>query len=364
MNKFKVCVYGVCKNEAQFVDRFMDSLGDEADVVIIGDTGSTDDTAQKFLDKGALVYDIPTKPWRFDKARNDLLKFIPDDIDICVSLDVDEVVNKGWRKCLEDAWTATTTRANYLYTWSFNKDGTPGVQFNQHRIHSRHDYKWIYPTHEVLQYIGSKKEENVFVNGLEVDHYPDVTKFRGFNLELLELALQENPDDCRNTHYLGREYMFARRWDDCIAILKKYLAFPNATWKDERSASMKFIAVCFNAKGDYNESKGWLLRSIAETPYIREPYIQLAFIAYEHADWPTVYYAVAKALEIKSKNIFGYPNDPRAWDSNIYDLGSIACYYIGFYVKALEYAQIALTMSPDDERLKKNLEIVLASQIK
>ena len=52
LNKYKICVYGVCKNEEKFVDRFMDSLGDEADLVVIGDTGSTDNTAQKFRDRG------------------------------------------------------------------------------------------------------------------------------------------------------------------------------------------------------------------------------------------------------------------------------------------------------------------------
>ena len=41
MSRYKVCVYAVCKDEEQFVDRFMVNLK-EADMVIIGDTGSTD----------------------------------------------------------------------------------------------------------------------------------------------------------------------------------------------------------------------------------------------------------------------------------------------------------------------------------
>jgi tetratricopeptide (TPR) repeat protein len=335
----------------------MDCIG-EADIVVIGDTGSSDNTAEKFRARGAIVYDIPIIPWRFDKARNELLKFIPEDIDICFSLDVDEVINPGWRKCLEDAWMPTTTRGRYLYTWSFNADGSPGVQFGQQRIHSRHGYRWIYPTHEVLEYIGDKADECVFIEGLKVDHYPDAAKNRGFNLSLLELALQEYPDDCRNTHYLGREYMFARRWDDSITTLKKYLSLPEATWKDERSASMRFIGLCYNAKGNYLEAKCWMMRAIAETPNIRDPYIELAFLSYGKEDWILVYYAVTEALQIKEKNIFGYPNDPRAWNSNIYDLGAVACYNIGLFNQALEYAQMALALSPDDGRLKGNLTLI------
>jgi glycosyltransferase involved in cell wall biosynthesis len=361
LNKYKICVYGVCKNEEQFVDRFMDCLGD-ADMVVIGDTGSTDNTAEKFRARGAVVYDIPVIPWRFDKARNELLKFIPEDVDICFSLDVDEVLNAGWRKCIEDCWTKDTTRGRYLYTWSYNADGTPGVQFSQHRMHARQGYHWIYPTHEVLEYIGDKQDSCIYIEGLKVDHYPDNTKNRGFNLSLLELALKEFPDDVRNTHYLGREYMFARRWDDSIATLKKYLSLPNATWAEERSASMRFIGLCYSAKGNYAEAKSWTLRAIAETPAIRDPYIALAFLSYGKRDWVPVYFAVTEALKIKDKNIYGYPNDPRAWNSDIYDLGAIACYHIGLLQQSVEYAQTALSLSPDDERLKGNLALMKARE--
>ena len=41
----KVCVYAICKNESQFVDRFMDSMS-EADYVCVLDTGSSDDTVK------------------------------------------------------------------------------------------------------------------------------------------------------------------------------------------------------------------------------------------------------------------------------------------------------------------------------
>ena len=42
----KIVVYGICKNEASFADRWMDSMG-EADKVVVLDTGSEDGTAEK-----------------------------------------------------------------------------------------------------------------------------------------------------------------------------------------------------------------------------------------------------------------------------------------------------------------------------
>ena len=42
----KVIVYAIAKNEAHFVNRWVDSM-QEADEIIVLDTGSTDDTVEK-----------------------------------------------------------------------------------------------------------------------------------------------------------------------------------------------------------------------------------------------------------------------------------------------------------------------------
>ena len=69
MGKYKVCVYAICKNEEQFVDRWMDSMG-EADQVVVLDTGSEDGTVERLRARGALVTREVIDPWRFDTARN------------------------------------------------------------------------------------------------------------------------------------------------------------------------------------------------------------------------------------------------------------------------------------------------------
>jgi len=93
----KICVYAIAKNEEQFVKRFCESAQD-ADMILIADTGSTDNTASLARAFGALVYDISVKPWRFDIARDTALCLIPGDYDVCVSLDLDEVLEPGWRE--------------------------------------------------------------------------------------------------------------------------------------------------------------------------------------------------------------------------------------------------------------------------
>ena len=65
----KIAVYAISKNESAFVKKFCDSAKD-ADVILIADTGSTDDTVAIAKECGATVYDICISPWRFDKARD------------------------------------------------------------------------------------------------------------------------------------------------------------------------------------------------------------------------------------------------------------------------------------------------------
>ena len=63
----RIAVYAICKNESQFVDRWMDSMS-EADQVVVLDTGSTDDTVERLKKRGAQVTVELISPWRFDVA--------------------------------------------------------------------------------------------------------------------------------------------------------------------------------------------------------------------------------------------------------------------------------------------------------
>ena len=238
----KVCVYAICKNESQFVERWMASMG-EADAVVVLDTGSTDDTVERF------------DPWRFDTARNRSLDLVPEDADICVCTDLDEVLHPGWRALLEAAWVPGTTRATYRYTWNFLPDGREGHVFWYSKVHARHGYRWTHPVHEVLTPDPGLVEHVVTVPGMQLDHHADESKSRAQYLPLLELSVQEDPEDDRNMHYLGREYMFRGQWEKAIATLKRHLSLPRATWRDERCASMRFLARCCQAMGQEGEAE-------------------------------------------------------------------------------------------------------------
>ena len=213
----KVCVYAICKNEEKFVDDWVKSMS-EADEIYVLDTGSTDNTIKKLKENGVNVKVEIIKPWRFDVARNKSLELVPLDADICVCTDLDERFKSGWRYELEKIWEKDTNRLRYNYNWSFDEYGNPATNFYIEKIHSRKNYKWVHPVHEVLKYTGDKIEKILTNDVITVNHYPDVKKSRGQYLELLELSVKEEPEDDRNMHYLGREYMYYGKWNECIEI--------------------------------------------------------------------------------------------------------------------------------------------------
>ena len=357
MKKRKICVYAISKNEEKFVSRWVESMK-EADEIYVLDTGSTDKTVKLLKEKGVKVTSEEINPWRFDIARNKSLALLPEDTDICVCTDLDEVFVKGWRKKLEEIWKDDTTRLAYNYNWSLDEENKPVVNFYIEKIHSRNDYKWTHPVHEVLTYIGKNKENKITTDDITVNHYPDSTKSRSSYLPLLELSVKEDPDDDRNMHYLGREYMYYGKWNKCIDTLIKHLSLPRATWKDERCASMRFIARSYKNLKRYREAEMWLKLAIKEAPYLRDPYVEMALLHYKQDHFKEVIKYCNEALKIKT-HTKSYINEPFSFNETIYDLLSISYYYEGDYQKSLENVNEAIIRNPYDNRLIENKKLTL-----
>ena len=351
-------MYAISKNEEQFVERFM-KTAKEADKVFVLDTGSTDNTVSKLKKLGAIVKEKEIKPWRFDVARNESLKMVPDDFNICVCLDLDEVIMPGWRKKLEKLWDKNTTRLRYNYNWQLDENDKPIINFYIEKIHLRKNYKWTHPVHEVLTY-ENKNEVIKTTNEITINHYPDNTKSRQSYLPLLELSVKEDPEDDRNMHYLGREYMYYQKWNECIDTLIKHLNLKSATWKDERCASMRFIARSYINLNRYDEAKMWLDKAMKEAPYLRDPFMERAFLEYRLNNWNEVVKYCNKALDIKT-HTKTYINESFSWDYSPYDLLSVAYFNKQQYDLSLFYVNKALDMDKDNERLKENKEIILKS---
>lgn len=354
MNKYKVCVYAISKNEEAFVERWYNSMK-EADAIYVLDTGSTDNTVNKLREHDINVSIKEIKPWRFDIARNLSLDMVPEDCDICVCTDLDEVLNEGWREELERVWNDDTTRCRYIYNWKLDKEDKPIISFYYEKFHARKCFKWIYPVHEVLSYDGS--ESYVITDKIILNHYPDASKSRSSYLGLLELSVKEYPESDRNRHYLGREYMFHSRWNEAIDTLLSHLKMKNATWKDERAASMRFIARCYKNLNRLEEARMWFKNAIIEAPYLRDAYVELAMLEYNEKNYLEVDKYCKEAIKIKI-NERSYINEPFTFDETTYDLLSISNYYLDKYEDSLYYIDEALKINPNNERIINNKKLI------
>ena len=124
-------------------------------------------------------------------------------------------------------------------------------------------------------------------------------KSRSSYLPLLELAIKENPENDRNMHYLGREYMYYGKYEEAITTLEKHLNLKSATWKDERCASMRFIARTYMKINRPKEALMWANMAIKESHYLRDPYMEKALITYELKNYKETEKLCLEALKIK-----------------------------------------------------------------
>jgi glycosyltransferase involved in cell wall biosynthesis len=347
--KLKIAVYAISKNEEKFAERFCKAASD-ADLIFVADTGSTDKTVEILEANGAQVGHIYINPWRFDDARNAALHMLPPDIDVCVSLDLDEVLQPGWREKIEEIWVPGTTRMRYHFDWGM------GIAFPYEKIHARKGYRWHHPCHEYP--VPDRIEEKyVQTNKLLVIHQPDPTKSRGQYLDLLRVSIEEDPNCPRNAFYYARELRFNGQWGKAVEEGQRYLALPRATWANERCYAMRTIGQCYQEMGDMDNALSWFRKAAAEYPGTREPWCELAFACYLTNRWAECYGAALSCLAIKDRELV-YTIDPSVWGAKPHDLAAIAAWNLKLYDSAKKHAMDAVELEPDDSRLKANLEAI------
>lgn len=344
--KPKICVYAIAKNESAFVERFCRSAED-ADLVLIADTGSTDETVDLAKANGATVHQVCITPWRFDVARNAALALVPNDIDICVSLDMDEVLEPGWREEVERLWTHGITRLRYKF------DCGSGFIVIHEKIHARKGYVWKHLCHE---YPCADRIEERFASTDKViaTHLPDVTKSRGQYLDMLFAAAAEEPQNHRYSFYYARELHFTQRWDHSLAEFNRFLSLPGATWNKERCYAMRTMARCCASLNRKSEAVDWARKAVLEDPHTREAWCELAQQAHNDSRWEECFGAAMSALRISDRDTT-FTNDPAVFGAWPHDMASLAAHNMKLPDVALAQARLAVEKSPDDTRMRQNL---------
>jgi tetratricopeptide (TPR) repeat protein len=288
----------------EFVERWAASALD-ADERLLVDTGTTEtDAIQCARDLGIRVEEISVKPWRFNTARNAGWALVDPDMDLVVKLDVDEVLQSGWRDVLEDAPPAD--RYSYRYIWNHTPDGEPDVEFAADHTTTRFNWVWEHPVHESLLWVGEGNPVKVHLP-FTIEHFADPSKPRAQYLPMLAQAVKERPDEDRMAHYYARELFYRGDWNEARLQFMRHLSLPSATWSPERAQSYRYIA-----KMDYHPEK-WLLKAVAEDPSRREAWSDLAehYASLGETDIASGFAMRALSIEDRPGD---YMTESKAWD--------------------------------------------------
>ncbi len=312
------------------------------------DTGSTDDTVQRAQRLGIVTDRIAVEPFRYDVARNLALDLVPAEIDVCLSLDLDEVLLPGWRSHLEEAWRTGATRVTCWHSWLWSDDYPPLRFTSDDRIHARRDYRWRFPVHEQLERVGGEAEV-IAASPIEIKHLRDTRAARPHYLPLLRLRADEHPDDGSTAHLLACEARLNGLWDEARCQERRALGLSLSP--NERLHAMLMLAFLEPAARE-----DWLLAACKEFPERREPWCTLAQFHFDHQRWRACRAAVYVALRIQQP-ADDYLANPFAWGPWPDRLAALASHELGDDQLTVHHARRGLRSSPTDAELSALLYV-------
>lgn len=350
----KIAVYTIAKNEEKNAEAFMKNCS-SADLIVVGDTGSTDRTVEIISDMGGTVIPVRVVPWRFDIPRNTVLSVLPPEIDFCFAMDLDTRFQQDdWRDIIESKWKVEEhDRLRFRYIHSVAADGTANATSMKSFAHSRNNYIWMHAVHEMLYYTGPATERILSLPELVTEHR-QLSKDRSSYLQLLELEC--NSPTCTTQHifWLIREYVTHKQWAEVVTWTDKFMERPDR-WNVERGMALKYKAKALSHLDRSEEALVTHMMSIAEAPKMREVWMDLAWYHYTRKQWTQAYSAVAQALTIINKPE-NYLTTEEAWGYKIHELAYNCARYSGLTLKAKEHIEMAMRLAPKASYLKKLAE--------
>jgi tetratricopeptide (TPR) repeat protein len=360
----KICVYAIARNESKFVEKWLSSMS-EADYIVVLDTGSNDGTYD-MLRKDSRVTRCRQKiitPWRFDTARNLSMELVPDDANILVCTDLDEVFDTGWAETLRARWNPQEhVRGWYQYAWSHDAGGNPNRVFTYDKIHDKNWY-WKYQVHECLVsdiYDSAYTEEHsLHLNDdVYLHHYPDMNKPRDSYLNLLIERTREYPEDTDGKIYLAHEMHYRGLYQPSIAMLEVIIPIIERNYNTiELASCFLFLGDNYRCLGDKNKAISNYNRAIEIDRTYREPYLAIAEIMNENGLYHMAVGYVDEAIKQSYRHYTWLERDT-SWKEQVYDILSVSYYYIGEIKASYQNAVLAHEINPANERIASNYHMI------
>lgn len=147
----------------------------------------------------------------------------------------------------------------------------------------------------------------------------------------------------------ARELFFYGRFEEAAKLFRRHLTMPESIWPPERAWSMRYLAKIYPTEAEH-----WLMHACAEYPNGAEVWTDLAKYYYNKSNWFGMYFAAKRSLDCQlNKGL--YLSEPESYGWWPQDMAALSAYRLGYFKEALHHGQIALSLNPNDQRLKDNL---------
>jgi glycosyltransferase involved in cell wall biosynthesis/LmbE family N-acetylglucosaminyl deacetylase len=244
-----VCI--IAKNEEALIARCLESVTG-ADAIYVCDTGSQDKTveiAKKYTNNVCLSYIWDDD---FSGAQNHCKSHVKEDW--ILSLDCDEYLDCDFsevRKAVELA-------EKYVSVLMISEGGGT-LKFRFSRLfRNSPDIFWCQKIHKHLNLPGEGEPVgNVrIVFGWSPAHNNDPDRA----LRILERVVREEEDPGRNLYYLGREYWYKGRYQECTRTLGRYVQVSG--WPAEKADAFLIMSQAYSAQGLDEDAKDAILQAL------------------------------------------------------------------------------------------------------
>lgn len=272
--KLSVCL--IVKNEEQMLAKCLQSV-QQADEIIICDTGSTDKTVEIALQYTPHVFTDYTWNDNFAEARNHAKSKATGDY--ILSIDADETLSENGikliRKLLQkpnlpDAFSIPMVDANIRH-----------VHYLVRLFKNTPEIFWEVGgggyVHETINNTGSKITEHVSITyGYSPTHMLDP----GLDMRLLEKSVIDFPANPRNYYYFAREYYYRREYLTASNILRSYLNL--STFLEEKADAWLMLARCLWQMHKGDDARIACLNAIGINANFKEAVLFMAELSWEH----------------------------------------------------------------------------------
>lgn len=354
MSKVPVSVCMIAKNEEKYLEECLRRIKPYGFEIVITDTGSTDRTkeiAKKYADK---VLDFE---WvnDFSAARNFCVEHASNNW--VLILDCDEYVENIDVRALRICMQKFPRCAGDMHMKIIAYDTAGRLQYttaNVTRFYNRNYYKYINPIHEQVRLIEDEESAgDIFHLPMDVVHQgyalspEEMEKKQTRNIEMLQKALEEQPNDPYYLFQIGQSLIILNRYEEAVPNFEK--AVQNMINWDTAYAPILVIALAksYMKKGRFIDALNLMAEHEQQCHTAQYAYIQGA-IHFDTNQLPRALFYFLKSVAM---------NDAKAMGENLAD----AYNYIIRIYEMLNNPQMAEPYKAKLEEVLKEREQVMAT---